>query len=741
MGVMVAGLGASRDAPQSDVRGAGRLRKMNLPLRVSSILFFLWCAVSPGIGFQKPEQAPRFQVAVNLVSVDVIVTDKKGEFPPDLRAEDFQLFEDGVLQQIQNFEAIHAGGSRSRPAPPSEAPSVVPGLVPGASDRSKGRFMLLVLDNLNSRWANLSQVKSSLEALISESLLPDDMVAIATVSHSARLVQNFTTNRQALLAAVHRGLERSVQGDLAKDEVDRVINEAALEDNSTEWRGQSVNLDEAEMARREAAKALSLQNDYGARNALFTLKSLCDALSRLRGRKTVVFVSEGLGASSSVESILSSTVSAANRANVAIYTMDPRGLELIDLSQTATLGQKPRERTLASTGIVTGGSTDFDLMRLEGRMTSRDDSLTMLSQQTGGVSLRRSNAFSSFLDQVHRENHFYYQLTYAPANPVMDGKYRRIEVKLLREGYTIRARHGYYATDDPAGLVGTAEDQMYQALLSPRPIEQLGVAVAPAQFLDPSGNSLVVLTLRVAPETVTLSGAGGRNLASLQLLAAAFDEAGKVAREYRHDYRLVIEGERLQRFRREGASVSLSFTLAPGKYQVKTVLRENETGRMGVKREEIQIPSCSRQAPCLSSLVLAESFLPRAGTPSKEAGPKRDYDPLLYGSSVIQPSATRQFPRDRPLYVFFHAYNVADPADPRRSPYRYRMTLFRDEDLITQSEALPLQPGFRHSQGGFLQTSKLSLAPLMPGTYTLELELLGAENRGRASRSATFKVQ
>src|SRR5262249_4413362 len=155
-----------------------RSRRFHATAACAVLLALAGARVAP----QSREQTPEFRVAVNFVRVDVIVADKKGQPPADLRAEDFRVYEDGVLQQIQSFETTSAGASTS----PASAPY-----------RRDSAIVLLVIDNLNSRWANLAQMNDAVEGFLSQSLGPHDLVGIVSVSHAPRLVQNFTTNRKA----------------------------------------------------------------------------------------------------------------------------------------------------------------------------------------------------------------------------------------------------------------------------------------------------------------------------------------------------------------------------------------------------------------------------------------------------------------------------------------------------------------------------------------------------------------
>lgn len=681
------------------------------------------------------QQPLRYKAAVSLVVVDAVVTDRSGRYPADLRREDFEVYEDGVLQKIQDFRRVYVEAPQSaRPGAPGGR-AVTP---------EPSRLFLLMIDDLSSRWSNLYQVTEALERLIAASLLPQDLMAIATMSHSGGLLQTFTNDRQALLAAARRALGLSLRGTSAAARTEKAVRDAEQAPSPFESACLYTGLPESSQidttAWRDAARIFSLENDFSARGMLYTLQSVCRALGALKGRKTVILVSEGYAISETVRPALPRLIDAANRANVAIYTINPRGMEQVDPGQPVRLTQPSQATTFASAGMVVAGNSVFDLVRMENRANSLEDCLGEIAAATGGVTLRNSNEFLRGLERAVADAHSYYELTYVPADPSADGRFRRIEVRLAPrlKGYRVRARGGYYAVDSASAAAGSAETQMAQALYDANLLDDLRADVAAAYFADPHGEALARVTLSLRPESVTLRDDGGGRTAEFKLLAAVFDETGALVRDIRQDYRLSLDESNLGAFLQEGATLALDFVLPPSAYQLKTVLREEPSGRMGSRRTLLEIAPLDTGNPVISSIVPAR-HRPAPNAKKSEAGAV--YDPMRMGDAIWVPAPASSFRREGHMTAFFHVYNVIDPGDPGRSPYSYRMNLYRGETLLSSSEPRPVQSGLRHPWNGFMLAPRLSLAALEPGSYRLEVQLALADGSTRATRSMSFTVR
>lgn len=341
-------------------------------MKWKTALFVFFVLFPALIVSRQKQEVPRFQVAVNLVTLDVVVLDKNGNCPKNLRAADFEIFENGVSQQIRDFELIFqppvtpgapALVQRSAAASPSapQAEQLSAGFERPKAGRSgprDSRLFLLVFDDLNSSWENLIRMKSSIETFISENVKPDDMMAVMKAGHSIRLLQTFTNDRGALVAATRKALGMSFEGDIseadksaARESALRMANEAAA--------GGAEAADEAFRAHLQMVALYSQLNDDNAQSTLLTIKALCERLAPLKGRKTMVLVSEGFAVTTPVSSIMTKMVGAANKANISIYCLNPRGLSVRDLVRAEYNENSP-------TVTLTPGSLGGDRTRVAG---------------------------------------------------------------------------------------------------------------------------------------------------------------------------------------------------------------------------------------------------------------------------------------------------------------------------------------------------------------------------------------
>lgn len=674
---------------------------------------------------QDVRQTPQYRVNVNEVTVDVIVTDKKGGYLPDLHVKDFEIYEDGVRQEIQGFQWIHTDmpgtGAASPGVPkPERSPEKPLPRSNASSPPSAPRLFLLVIDNLNTRWTYLAQMEDAVESFISTKLQPQDLVAVSTVSRS--LVMNFTNNREVLRTAVRMAFGRSTEGTASNSIVEQITDLMDVLDDA----GALVDLG---LLRTQL---LVGHDDFAGTSALATVKGICRSLARIKGRKTLVFITEGFAPLTPVRNALVSVIDAANRANVSIYTINAIG---IGPSDAKTLDALAKGITIRRGREVIAGADHFDLITLEAFLNLRDDSLTGLADSTGGLTFRRSNMFEKQLETIFSDSHSYYELTYAPKNQNLDGRFRRIKVRLASgvRRYAVRARRGYYAVDSLAPFRGTAEEQMAQALYNPELLDEIHSSIVPAVFLDPGGSSLARVSLLIDPAGMPLKKLGADYSASFRVLAAAFDDRGRIVSDYGQDYRLTFDEARYQEFLQVGSRLAMTFKLPPGKYQVKTVLRDIGTGKMSTVREDVEIVPQSPERPSVSSIVLSRSSVPY----ERPANAGETYDPFRMGDVVLVPSSARSYPREGFLTVFFHVYNVGDPGS---TPCQYRLNLYRDEALYTSSDPRTVQSENPHPLNGYLLAPRLSLSNLVPGSYRLEVEVSRSDGQDRVTRSVQFWV-
>lgn len=710
---------------------------MNLTIRVGRImtgllpcllaLLFTGSSIA-GINRQG-NQTAKYRVNVNEVTVDIVVTDRKGGYPSALQSEDFQVYEDGIRQQIRGFqfirvEAPQSSGGSGKTAMTGNATERAPRPETARAAPARPNLIVLVIDNLNSQWSNLARVEQDLESFISKTLQPHDYVAVSMVSH-AGLLQNFTNDHEVLLAAVRSALRRSTQATTAAGNIDQATKAASIIDTLIE---DAAPPDAQEVS----ARLTSIQNDWACRSALSTVQSLCKSLAAWKGRKTLVFVSEGFGVTGPVQKALAGVIDDANKANVSIYPINAKGLPG-SATEFVQLFPPMQSQTLQSAGKVVAGNTTFDLIRLEAQANSKDDGLSGLSESTGGITFRNSYMFQDQLEKAVADSHSYYQLSYIPQNGNFDGKFRKIEVRLTSENraYTVRARRGYFAVDSPARFRGTSEEQMAEGLYSPELIDEIHSSIFPAVFLDPGGESIARVSLLIDSAGVPLEKHGNRYAALFKLLAAVFDENGRIVSDSEQDYRLSFDEVKHKEFLQGGSSLHMTLKLPAGKYQLKTVLQEGSSGKMSTRRELLEVAPLSPGLPYVSSIVLSRSAVP------VDEAVEQAYDPFRLGKLLVVPSLTKEYSRDGFLNAFFHVCNVADQD---ATPYQFQLTLYREEALYSRSDSRRVQSENSHPLKGYLLTQKLALSKLEPGSYRLEVEVALPDGRNHVSRSVSFRV-
>ena len=396
---------------------------------------------------------PAFKSGVNLVEVDVVVTDKAGQPVRGLRQEDFEVTEDGKAVSVETFTAI-------------DLPAAAPGTVVTEPDRSgtslasndqedEGRILLIVMDDYHVSFdAGRVAASKAIARRLVERMGPWDQAAVISTSGRSSAQAEFTSDRALLVAAIDKFFPQSEVGA-----------RGGIEQRTPAMGGGRFNFIQ-EIKARWAMDALS--------NAAKTLAFIPHR------RKAVLLVSQGLPVS--VEDIVTNQNAAgaaqalrdfivtAQRSNIAVYTMDPCGLDLDD-----------------------------------GCNTSSRQNLESLAENTGGFAVTNTNAPERSVDRVVAENGTYYLLGYAAPTP-NDGKRHRIRVRARVPGVEVRARDSYYA---PRGPARTIEGPVSVDSLIGAPIQSRGlsmrVAAVPAPLAQKPA-ATVAVGIEMTPPTPSAPG-------------------------------------------------------------------------------------------------------------------------------------------------------------------------------------------------------------------------------------------
>lgn len=634
----------------------------------------------------EPPAAPTtaFPAGVEVVNVDVVVLDQKGQPLEGLKAGDFTVLEDGRPQTVSSFEAVTLSESAEAPRR-SERVSTN-----AAPPERADRWYVVVYDDANITPRGNHRARKAVVDFVRGGLQPGDQVMIVPTSGGPWWSGRVPEGTEELVAFVQR-----LNGTRSVDTtVGRIYDHEALviaEDRDPKTLGIVARryfdaglLPESYPTDREIrseldvspglamirAKAREVYQDAQARVrvSLGVLERVARALAGLRGRKDVLLVSEGFVMDPS-QPEFRELVQAARQANAAVHFVDAR-------DPGGAMGQP----------AMPGGNAEF------GRDVMEQDSTTLLAfsaLEAGGarsVALDTGGTITAATDlgqamaRIARESRAYYLLGYSSTNAKRDGKYRKIEVKVARADVDVRARRGYYAPSDKAERPAPADElppPVRAGLDAPAPAGKLPLRLVSHVFgPQPGGKQQVLLLAEADVAALGLSPRQGRYQTALDTYVVINGlDGGKPERnETRLD--LDVPAEAWPQVAARGIPIRREFSLPPGAYQARLLVRDQASGLMGTVRHEFHV--LPAEAFRISTPVLTDTLQP---------GPEGQ------GPRPV-PVARRTFRPGLRLACAFEVYGAAP--DPARGGPRLSLAweLRRaDGSVAASGPERPLPPG------------------------------------------------
>lgn len=659
---------------------------------------------------------PTFSATTNLVVVDVTVSDASGKPITNLTKDDFVLLEDGKPQTLLSCDLQKL---ETKPLPPPESglktrdtaapvpPKPAPAPAPASTDpeaKYRDRRLIVMLFDLSSMQP-AEQIRSAAAAtrFINTQITRSDLVSIMTFGVTLQTVQDFTDDRDLLLAAVRRlhiG-ESSEQQGLADTGADS-------EDQS----GQFV-ADETE---------------FNIFNTDLKLAALEDAARRLAPypeKKALVYISAGVDKTGvDNQSQLRATVNEAVRANVAFYPIDARGLVAQvpggDASQAGAVGSK----------LYSGaGQTS-----LRNSLHDEQETLVTLAADTGGKALIDSNDLTVGMTQIQKDIESYYILTYASTNAAEDGRYRRIQVKFAPRVNLVKARldyrKGYFAPTTFARMSeANKEAQLQRALESENPITDLPLAVEVDYFRLDKAKYFVPISVQIPGSALAFHNKGSKAATELDFTAEVRDAHDKPAAAVRDTIPLKLDETTAGQVTRKHIQYDTGLTLSPGKYKLRFVARENGEGKIGTFETPFTIPDLSSGSALRFSSVI---FSNQRGQQS--AGVKNDkklvaQNPLVDSAGEkIVPNVIRVFRPGQNLFVYLEVY---DPTVPENLPQNFHLTsvaadlaLYNGTQKVLETAPVHVNRPDAKRVNTIPLHLEASLKDVKPGKYVCQVNLI-----------------
>jgi VWFA-related protein len=702
-------------------------------IRFRALSFALFAVIVDHAGSQSTTPvAPSdtvIRVSVNLVQVDAAVTDSKGRPVTDLKPGDFEVLQDGKPQTITNFSYI---------APPPTAPTALPILGPRpqpspshAQFKDIHRTIALVVDDLGLTFEGAARVHNALKKYVDTEVQPGDLVAIVRTGAGIGALQQFTTDKRLLYAAIDRVRYNLAGGAplAAFAPINSVQTNFPLGANPAgAGSGLGPNIEEE---RQQIFTAGSL----GA------VRYLVDGLRDLPGRKCLVLFSESAqvfyrGESSQrVRNALRALVDAANRSAVVIYTIDCGGLRYYGLTAAD-------ETSLSDPQSLTTIGMERSRKEFDGR-----EGLVILAEETGGLFLHNTNDLDGALGQVVEDSAGYYLLGYHPDTATFDTnsnqpRFHGLKVRVRRAGLQVRSRSGFFGVPDSQkrDLPRTARDQILHALASPFSSGDIHVRLTTLFRTVPKAGTVLDSMLYIdAHELQFTEQPDGTHRVAFDLIAAMFDEDGRVLDSEEATHTLRVKPDEYARVLRSGLVYGLRHPVKKqGAYQVRVAVRDDVSERLGSATQFMQVPDVRKGRLLLSSILLMQDAGESAGVAgdgdhSRASGDDPNNSPAI---RVFKPGASITY-----LYQILNARMDGS----QRPELESQVRVFRDGEQLYAGSPVPARVESPENAKTLVGGGSLQLgAKMTPGDYVLQVivaDKLAQQGRGVASQSMDFEVQ
>ncbi len=634
-------------------------------------------------------KVPTFSVRSPIVIVDVTVRDSKDNLVAGLTRDDFRIYEDNQPQEIITFAAENiAVGPASAPAGSTsgkdftdvkpEPETINLGLNPDQpvhrEDISGKRLIILYFDLSSLDTEYLVRSIDAARAFVLDETGPQDLMAVATYDSTLNLMQDLTNDRELLLKI----LESLSPVETGKTEEDLSDSEESEE----VYVPDNVQFDIFNTDRRLSA-----------------LETLAKMYREFPERKSLIYFSSGVTTTGTENNAqIRSTVDNANRSNMSIYTVDSRGL--VALPPGGDASQRSGGRAMFS------GSA---MMRQRGNFSGSQETLTTLSNDTGGRMFADSNDLSLAMRQAQQDTRIYYVIGYISSNPEEDGKYRKIKVEVLQPDLKVKHRPGYFASKSFKQLNKEERDlQLQQAMDINKPFVDVPLILQADYFRNDDETTFVPVSIELDGDGLLFEEKGKNRESKFEFVAQVADEEGKITGVARDSVQIKLPAEKAERIRDGGIFYSTGFQLKSGSYKLKFLVRDNNTGKLGGFEQPLEVPAFDLTNLALSSIVLGNQLADireEDRSVTREGAMRRfqrllRYDPLVTGGRKVIPSIGNVFVARQNVYVYFQVYGATEDPETQKPCVETDLILIRDDVKILETAPRYVQEWTR-SRGGF----------------------------------------
>jgi VWFA-related protein len=705
------------------------------------------------------------KISTNLIQIDVTVTDKNGKTAPGLSRDDFEIYENGEKQDISNFLFVSnlvkeatlssdgqtvTGGVQTLPVGPAGplGPSQV------------RRTIAVVIDDLNLSYESIYHTRAAIRKFVSEQMEPGDLVAIIRTSGGVGALQQFTSDKRMLLAAVEKirwnplgtaGVEAIATVQMDGEDIteytalDNGLGSAAVRPEMTARisgrKRPSLTTEKTSLYHKSRGHE-ETQEGINTLNSLGAIRYIIEGMGELPGRKAMMLFSDGIrisgsgnGRADTVKAFLEQVAESANRASVVVYTFDTKGLRPMGFQASDNLVEShedKRNEKSAERLINTQGS---------------QEGLTYFAGQTGGKALINSNDLSGGIERVLGEQSGYYLLAYQPDADSFDPSKRRfnkLEVKIKRPDLKASYRSEFFSSagsNTAAGPMVSTEQKMAKALTSPFAAKDIALNINALYADDPTDGAYIRAFVHIDAQNLKFSDdAEGWKKAAFDIAAVTFGDNGLPVEKKETTYTIKTKGATYNAMLENGFVYVLIMPVKQaGTYQYRVALRDADTGRIGSASQILEIPDLSKNKLTVSSLAVENVSMATwqnitQGKVGSAPGQMQVVSTLLYDTVL------KQFRPGSVLRYGFEVYN-AKIEGPRAAQIETQAKILQNNRVVVEGNLTKVNTADQTDQRHLRVSGNMMLKDTLPaGDYVLQVIVRDAGSKQTSTQLFPFEI-
>ncbi|HTA41926.1 MAG TPA: VWA domain-containing protein [Bryobacteraceae bacterium] len=659
---------------------------------------------------QPPAEAATFSSSTQLVIETVTPTDKSGKFIEGLTQKDFTVTEDGAPQEIKFFDFQHLP-EEPEPLPPTPIDAKILNRFPstrivaekaGDMKYKDHRLIAFYFDMTALGPADQIRAIDAAQKFISTKMTKADLIAVMLFEGGAvKVLQDFTGDRDRLSTIIQTIAAGEGQG----------FDETAADDSAADT-GAAFGQDDSEF------------NLFNTDRQLAAVQTAAQMLGGLSEKKILLYFSSGIKLNGiDNQAQMHATTNAAIRAGVRIWTIDARGLVAMPPLGSAMQG------TPGGSGMYNGLSAGA----IMGGFQQSQDTLYALANDTGGKAFIDNNDLEAGIEKAQKSVSSYYIIGYYTSNQNLDGKFRRVKITLNNGlSASLDYRQGYFAGKTFNKFTAADKDrQLEEAFALGDPITELTIRLEINFFRLNNAEYYVPVFVKIPGRELALARKGGAERTTMRFLIEIKDDYGTTMQNIREKLDKKLSDQTAAELAKSPLEYQTGFTLlpsAPGKYTLKFLARDDETGRIGTVITSFIVPNLNKEEKRvpISSVVLSSQRVDLHDAlfnaeKDKERTKTDAVNPLIADGKALIPSVTRVFNKNRDMFVFLQAYErLATTTQPLVS----FVTFYRGQTKAFETAPMLVTEGLDPKTKALPLRFDLSLSQLPPGEYDCQVTVL-----------------